>query len=175
MKVRIALMRNPFFWVTIGIFVLDFVTKWISGIKLQPVGSVDIIPGYLGFTYVHNTGVAFGFFNNIESVWKSYVLSTIALIALAVITLFAARVPRSRTLLRSALAIVTGGVMGNFMDRLIHGYVIDFIDFHIQDVFHWPAFNVADSAITIGIVLMFLDIIKQPAVHSRRSEGDSRE
>jgi signal peptidase II len=168
MKVRIALLRNPFLWVTVGIFALDFATKWISGIKLQPRGSVDIIPGYLAFTYIHNTGVAFGFFNDIESAWKPYILSTIALIALAIITLFAARVPRSNTFLRSALAIIAGGIIGNFMDRLIHGYVIDFIDFHILDAFHWPAFNVADSAITIGIILMFLDSIKKSAVRSRQ-------
>ncbi|MEJ2246982.1 MAG: signal peptidase II, partial [Acidobacteriota bacterium] len=95
MKVRIALLRNPFLWLAFGIFALDFATKWISDVKLQPGESVDIIPGYLAFTYVHNTGVAFGFFNDIESAWKPYILSTIALIALVVITLFAARVPRN--------------------------------------------------------------------------------
>ena len=153
-------MRDLFFRVAVGIFAFDFATKWISSLKLKPAGSVAVIPGYLNLTYVHNTGVAFGFFDNTESAWKPYILSAIALAALVMMTLFAVRAPRNRLLLRSALAIISGGIIGNFIDRLIHGYVVDFIDFHIHDAFHWPAFNVADSAITIGILLMFLDTVK---------------
>lgn len=164
-------MRHFFYWIPVGIFVFDFATKWIARIKLEPVQSTDIIPGYLAFTYVRNSGVAFGFLNNMESAWKPYALSAIAVIALTAIALYGARMPRNRVLLRSALAITAGGVLGNFIDRLLHGYVIDFIDFHIHEAFHWPAFNVADSAITIGIALMLLDAIKQPAVGDSQSSA----
>ena len=73
--------------------------------------------------------------------------------------------PPERKLMRVSLAIIIGGILGNFADRIIRGYVIDFIDFHIYDTFHWPTFNVADSAITIGIALLLIDTVRNPAVN----------
>jgi len=162
-------MRDVLFWVPFGIFAVDFATKWIARIKLAPAGAIDIIPGYFGFTYVHNSGVAFGLFNDIESAWKPYILSAIAFLALIGIVLYGIHVPRNQVLLRSALAITTGGIMGNFVDRLLRGYVIDFIDCHIHDAFVWPTFNIADSAITVGVSLLILGTIKQSAVGRKQS------
>ena len=70
--------------------------------------------------------------------------------------------PRERILLQWALAVVTGGILGNLADRIFRGHVVDFIDFHIQETFYWPAFNVADSAITVGIALLLIDTVKNP-------------
>ncbi|NWG12279.1 MAG: signal peptidase II, partial [Acidobacteria bacterium] len=85
-----------------------------------------------------------------------------AVAAVVFILLYGARVPAGRTLLRAALAVVMGGILGNFIDRIRHGFVVDFIEFHIRDIFHWPTFNVADSAITIGIAMLLIDAVKNP-------------
>jgi signal peptidase II len=131
--------------------------------KLSFDNAVEIIPGYLRLSYLHNTGVAFGLFDNVQSVWKPYILSAMAVIALAVIVYYSSRMPLDRKLLQLALAIVMGGIIGNFLDRVFRGYVIDFIEFHIQNRFYWPSFNFADSAITIGICLLLIDAIIHPA------------
>jgi signal peptidase II len=81
-----------------------------------------------------------------------------------VILMYSARMPSNRVLLQLALAITLGGILGNFTDRILHGFVVDFIEFHIKEVFHWPTFNVADSAITIGIALLLVDTVKHPEV-----------
>ena len=175
MRIRISTSKWMLGWIALGIFALDFATKWIARIKLEPVQTVDIVPGCLALTYVQNSGVAFGFLNNIESAWKPYALSVIAAVAVITIALYFVRIPRSRFLLQLALAVTTGGILGNSVDRLLRGYVIDFIDFHIRESFHWPAFNVADSAITIGIALLLLDAIKQSAENSRQSTVGSRQ
>jgi signal peptidase II len=86
-----------------------------------------------------------------------------AIVAVVIICVYSARMPRDRKLLQLALAITMGGILGNFVDRILHGYVIDFIDFHIHEVFQWPTFNIADSAITIGIALLLIDTVKNPA------------
>jgi signal peptidase II len=78
--------------------------------------------------------------------------------------------PTDRVLLQLALAITLGGILGNFVDRVAHGFVIDFIELHIKDAFHWPTFNLADSAITIGIVLLLIDTVKNP---EHREEPES--
>ncbi len=85
-----------------------------------------------------------------------------AIVAVVVILVYSVRIPLSRTLLHVALALTMGGILGNFIDRVIHGYVVDFIEFHIKDSFYWPTFNVADSAITIGIALLLIDTVKNP-------------
>jgi len=79
-----------------------------------------------------------------------------------VILVYSFRMPSSRLLLQSALAVIMGGILGNFADRVLHGYVVDFIEFHVRDAFHWPTFNVADSAITVGIGLLLIDAVKNP-------------
>ena len=85
-----------------------------------------------------------------------------AIIAVIVILVYSFRMPSSRVLLQTALAIIMGGILGNFIDRILHGYVVDFIEFHIGDVFYWPTFNVADTAITAGIGLLLIDAVKNP-------------
>ena len=152
------MIRNKYYGIALLILIIDHVTKWIVRTTLDPALARDIIPGYLCLSYVHNSGVAFGFFDRIESAWKPYVLAAMAIVAIVAIFLYSARMPRDRKLLQLALAITMGGILGNFADRIIYGYVVDFIEFHIHEVFHWPTFNVADSAITIGIALLLLGI-----------------
>jgi signal peptidase II len=106
--------------------------------------------------------VAFGLLNDTDYAWKPYVLAALAIAAMAAIFIYSRRTPQGRKLLQLALAITMGGILGNFFDRIFRGYVVDFIEFHIYEAFHWPNFNVADSAITTGIALLLIDTVKNP-------------
>lgn len=155
-------MFSKFYLITLSILVLDHLTKWIVRSNMELHSAFDIIQGYLRISYVQNSGIAFGLFADIRSAWKPYILALMAIAAIVVIVLYSARMPSSRILLRIALAITMGGILGNFTDRLINGFVVDFIELHLRDRFHWPTFNLADSAITIGIIFLLIDTIKNP-------------
>jgi len=157
-------MRNKYYAIAFIVLLLDYLTKWVVRVKLDPLQPLELIPGFLRFAYWENSGVAFGLFDAVESVWKPYVLAAMAVVAVVVILVYSAHMPPERKLLQVSLAIITGGVLGNCVDRIIRGYVIDFIDFHIHDSFYWPTFNAADSAITIGIALLLIDTVKNPVV-----------
>jgi signal peptidase II len=159
------MLKNKYYSVAFIILLVDYLTKWIVRVRLDPVQSVEIIPGYLRLSYWQNSGVAFGLFDAVASVWKPYILAALAVAAVVVIVVYGEHMPPERKLLRASLAIIIGGILGNLVDRIVRGYVIDFIDFHIYDTFHWPTFNVADSAITIGIALLLIDTVKNPAVN----------
>jgi signal peptidase II len=156
-------MKNKYLLITLLVLLLDHVSKWVVSSSLE-TRHIELIPGYLRFSYVTNFGVAFGFFQDLQVPWKPYILAAMAIVAVVVILTYSARMPLSRTLLQVALALTMGGILGNFIDRVIHGYVVDFIEFHIRDAFYWPTFNVADSAITIGIALLLVDTLKNPEV-----------
>jgi signal peptidase II len=157
-------MRNRYYLLAVLVFVLDHVTKWLVRSKMELHEAIELIPGFARISYVRNSGVAFGLFAEIQSVWKPYILASMAVIAVVVILMYSARMPTNRVLLQLALAITLGGILGNFTDRIMHGFVVDFIELHIKDVFHWPTFNVADSAITSGIGLLLVDTVKHPEV-----------
>ncbi len=156
-------MRNKYYWITLLILVVDLLSKWLVTLKL-PNNPVELFPGYLRLSLVFNTGVAFGLFSGNQSGLKPYLLATLAVAALILILVYSRRIPANRRLLQCALAIIMGGILGNFLDRIFRGYVVDFVEFHIQDSFYWPNFNVADSAITIGIVLLLIDAIRNPGI-----------
>jgi signal peptidase II len=157
-------MRNRYYLLAVLVFALDHFTKWLVRSKMDLHEAIELIPGFARISYVRNSGVAFGLFAEIQSVWKPYILASMAVIAVVVILLYSARMPSNRVLLQLALAITLGGILGNFTDRILHGYVVDFLELHIKDVFHWPTFNVADSAITIGIGLLLVDTVKHPEI-----------
>jgi signal peptidase II len=159
------MIKNRYYPVAFIILLIDYLTKWVVRVRLDPHRSVEIIPGYLRLSYWENSGVAFGLFNATASAWKPYILAALAVVAVVVIVVYSAHMPPERKLLRVSLAIIIGGILGNFADRIVRGYVVDFIDFHIYDAFYFPNFNVADSAITIGIALLLIDTVKNPAVN----------
>jgi signal peptidase II len=155
-------MRSRFYMLALMVWIVDHLTKWAVRSNMDLGEGRAIIPGLLRISYIQNTGVAFGLFHQVQSVWKPYVLASMAVVAVAAILVYSFRVPPDRSLLQAALAITLGGILGNFVDRVVHGYVIDFIELHLRDVFQWPTFNVADTAITIGIVLLLLDTVRNP-------------
>ncbi len=155
-------MRYRFYLLTLLVYALDHLTKWIVRTRMDLHDHIEVIPNYLRISYVRNTGVAFGLFAEIQSAWKPYLLAAMAVIAVVFVIIYSTRMPTDRTLLQVALAITLGGILGNFTDRIMHKFVVDFVELHFQDKFHWPTFNVADSAITIGIALLLLDTVKKP-------------
>ncbi len=140
----------------IVVIVLDQLTKaWIiSGLSLQEVGRIPILPPILNFSWVENTGVSFGLFGGGEARWGLTIFSIVVSAGLGWWALKA-----DRRLLITAIGLVMGGALGNVIDRVRFGYVVDFIDFSGTGVFPW-VFNVADSAITVGVVLLILDSLK---------------
>ena len=155
-------MRNRYYFLAVLILALDLLTKWWIRTTFELHQSLEIIPGYLRIIRVHNTGVAFGLFADFHSAWKPYLLALMAVVAVVVIVIYSARMPSGRIMLQLALAVTMGGILGNFIDRIVRGFVVDFIEFHVHDSFYWPTFNVADSAITLGIALLLLDTVINP-------------
>jgi signal peptidase II len=140
--------------------VLDQWTKWLVELHLGSHASVDLIPNFLSLTYVRNTGVAFGLFAAHDQFSGTLMLTVLGLLALSFVGYYFWRLATSERVLLLALALVIGGAVGNLVDRIMNGGVTDFIDFY-YGTYHWHTFNVADSAITVGIFLMILGSLRQ--------------
>jgi len=145
-------------WIPLVVVALDQSTKALLRARLPLHESREIIPGLLDFTHVQNTGAAFGFLNTVEFPFKPLVLAMVAAAALAGIAFYASRVPPSQWIARAGLALIVGGAAGNLIDRLTTGYVLDFVDAYWRG-WHFWAFNVADAAITCGVVLTIVDLL----------------
>jgi signal peptidase II len=150
--------RMPEIWTAAAIVVLDQTTKAIVKYGLPLHESVTVIPGFFDFTHVRNTGAAFGMLNNIDFAYKPAVMVIVALVALAAVASYALTLPATQRIARYGLALILGGAIGNLIDRATMGYVVDFVDVYWRGVHFW-AFNVADSAITVGVALMLLDVL----------------
>lgn len=150
--------KSRFLIVSLAVLVLDQWSKWGVEHHLSHFASVSVIPGCLNLIYVRNTGVAFGLFAARGDLAATVFLSVLGLVALTVVGLYFRRTPAENHLLLVALSLILGGAVGNLVDRLASGGVTDFIDFYIGN-WHWHTFNLADSAITIGIALMVLEML----------------
>ena len=150
--------RRPEIFVALSVVILDQITKAMVRPSLALHQSIEIIPGFLDLTRVHNTGAAFGMLNAVDFPMKTLALSLVALIALAGVAWYAATVPLSDRLARIGVAGVLGGAIGNLIDRATTGYVLDFVDAYWGN-WHFWAFNVADAAITVGVIFMILDML----------------
>ena len=154
-----AASRRPEWIIVVTIVVADQLTKaWVRG-ALELHESIPILPDVLALTRVHNTGAAFGMFNSMEFAGKTVVLTVVATLALAGVAWYAASVPLNDRLARFGLACILGGAVGNLIDRATAGYVLDFVDASWRG-WHFWAFNVADASITIGVILMILDLLR---------------
>jgi signal peptidase II len=150
--------RAPELWLSGVIVVLDQATKALIRSKLPLHDSVNVVPGMLDITHVRNTGAAFGMLNDMQFRYKATVMVLVAVLALVAVALYAITLPREQRVARFGLALILGGAVGNLIDRAIAGYVVDFVDVYWRGIHFW-AFNVADSAITMGAVLVLLDMI----------------
>ena len=146
--------------IIVAILILDQVTKLLVRTQITLNDSIEIVPGLLNLVHVRNTGAAFGLLNGVDLGYKQFLMTAIALVALLAIGLYAWRVGSDERLARAGLALILGGALGNVIDRVIYGHVVDFLDFYLHN-YHWPAFNVADCGITIGAVLLIVDELRR--------------
>jgi len=146
-------------WLSLSavVVVCDQVTKWLAVKTLLGQPPLTVINGFFDFTLVHNAGAAFGFLRDAGG-WQNTFFISVGLIVSLVLVVMLRGLTRHDLQSAVAFALILGGALGNITDRIRQGYVIDFIHWYYQD-WHWPAFNVADSAITIGAVLLVLDVL----------------
>lgn len=154
------------FWIliTVGVVVLDQITKWLAVEYLIPIGTVPIIKDALHLTYVENPGAAFGMMQN--SRWIFLLVSTVAIIAIIIYLIKFA--PKNKLALLS-LAFILGGGIGNMIDRVALGYVVDFIDFRL---INFAVFNVADSFVCVGAALLIIYVLFIEGKENKRPDGD---
>jgi len=139
------------------IIVLDQASKlWVVA-NFDLYESIALLPG-VNFTYVHNTGAAFSFLSSAGG-WQRWFFVGIALVASVVLLVWLWKLKTSERWMAATLSLILGGAIGNLYDRIAYSYVIDFIDVYYES-HHWPVFNIADSAISIGVVMMLIDTFR---------------
>jgi signal peptidase II len=141
--------------VIIAVVVFDQLTKYAVISNFSLYQSKEVIPGFFNLVYVTNTGAAFSLLADVNSPWRHYFFLAVGSIAVVGLTVAYLRLRTVSSLYAVSLGLIVGGAIGNLIDRIAHGAVIDFLDFYLAD-YHWPAFNVADSAICVGVVLFLL-------------------
>lgn len=146
-----------FMWLSVLAFVLDQWTKNIVLDNMELYQSIQVT-GFLNWTYVHNYGAAFSLLSD-SGGWQRWFFTIIALVVSVVIVWWLRQTTRQQILLPVAFSLILGGALGNVYDRMVYGYVIDFIDVYYQQ-WSWPAFNIADSAICLGAILLIVDMFK---------------
>lgn len=161
--------RSLYWKAAAAIIVVDQITKVLVERLMTLHEDLPVIDGFLSLQYVRNTGAAFGILSNADLPYQGVWLSVVSIVALAAIVVYALRLDAAHKLPQLALALVMGGAIGNLIDRTRLGYVIDFVLVYWRE-YRWPNFNVADSAITIGIVLLVLDILRSPASKRHKAE-----
>ena len=140
------------------VIILDQWTKWLAETNLTFLEPVPVIEPFLNWTLAYNYGAAFSFLADAGG-WQKWFFSGLALLMSLFLIGYLAKAPRQAKLLSLGLALVLGGAVGNLIDRLLHGHVIDFIHVHYADVWHYPIFNIADIGISIGVLLIVIDML----------------
>ena len=170
--IRVGMKRK--YWVLsifcIGILLLDQWTKHRVVLKLPLYRRVKVIQGFFDLTHVRNTGGAFGIFGGEKGGLGSILFVVVSLIAIGAIVFLFFKVKENEKTLALSFSLILSGAVGNLIDRLRYGEVVDFLDFHLSS-YHWPAFNVADSAICIGIGLMALELLIRDSKRKLKSSS----
>jgi len=141
------------------IVALDLFTKWLISHYLAPYQAVSVIDGFFNIVYAKNLGSAFSFLHTAPAWFRKPFFFIIPLAAMVFITYIMLKTQKNKIQFL-AFASVLGGALGNFISRIYPGYVIDFLDIRITNTYHWPSFNVADIGITVGLVIIMLDMAK---------------
>jgi len=152
------------------VLVADQLTKAWATASLKPVVYIEVIPGLIRLSYATNRGVAFSLFadSRLDIRW---LLSAVSLVAALFVLSYFRRAPADKPWLNVSLALLMAGIAGNMIDRVRLGEVVDFIELHWQGLYSWPTFNVADSAICIGAVLLALEMLREEKAARLRSSG----
>jgi len=151
----------PYYLLILGLFIIDQLTKFLIQRNLPLLGRLKVIPGFFSLTHIHNRGAIFGFFAQSSNSVIQIGLAAASFLALGFVVYYFVRTPASERILKIALTLILAGALGNLTDRLLRGYVVDFLDFYMGR-WHWPNFNLADSCISIGaIILIFTFFISE--------------
>lgn len=140
-------------------FAFDYITKLYISQHLVYGSSIKVIKGFFNIVYIHNRGVAFGFLSNLSENYRVLFLCGISLIVLVIIVYMILYGKERNSLYIVGLSLLGGGAAGNLYDRIYKGYVVDFMDFYVKN-YHYPAFNMADSFITVGVFVLILSRLK---------------
>ena len=151
-------MRKYFFLIAVSVIVLDRLTKWAVATYIPLHDGLTVIPGLFQITHVENRGAAFGLFSESPSEWKVAVLILFSLIALVVVSALLWKNSHIMNTTTIGLSLILGGATGNLWDRVVDGRVVDFLHFYLGS-YSWPDFNIADSAIVIGAILLVTEIL----------------
>ena len=158
--------------VFVGILAADRVTKIWAERELAMGDPVPVIPGLFQFTLVHNTGMAFGLLDDVSFAGKAWLLTALSGALLLVIVWFALRAGPLSSLSAFGITAMLAGAVGNIADRLLHGYVVDFLDMYLGTA-HWPTYNVADAMICTGVGLLLLESVREFRAAPRPTESDA--
>jgi len=157
-------------WLSAMTLLLDQASKLAVDGSMELFESIPLLPSF-NLTYVHNTGAAFSFLAQAGG-WQRWLFAGLALVVSGIIGVWLMRLQKHETLMATALSLILGGAIGNLIDRVAYGYVIDFLDVYYQQ-WHWPAFNIADSAICIGVALMLLESFGMGQNHQASTDSQS--
>ncbi|MBI5525746.1 MAG: signal peptidase II [Deltaproteobacteria bacterium] len=173
-------MKGKYVWLATSVVLvtgLDQWTKLLAVEKLKSGRGVDVIKGCFQLRYVENPGAAWGFLAGANEAFRAPFFVAVSLLAIAFILYFYRKVESDQKVMLVSLSMILGGAVGNFIDRLRHNYVVDFIDWYWKD-WHWPTFNIADSAISLGVVLMVWTMLfgeeERKTVESEKLKAESR-
>ncbi len=156
--------KHLYFWGSLVLFLL--LDQWTKGLVRDHFflsESIPVIDGFFNLTYVRNTGAAFGFLHNADPTFRVPFFLIVPMIALGVLGRMFWKLPANSRVLSLSLGFVVSGAIGNLIDRYVLGYVVDFLDFHWKYQLHFPAFNVADIVIVVGVALLMIDSWMQAA------------
>lgn len=142
------------------ILLLDQITKSFVMLNMTLGDSITVIDGFFNITYIRNPGAAFGFLADSSPAFRSIFFIGIAIMAIIMILYLVKKISDEKLLLSFCLSLILSGAVGNLIDRVRFGEVIDFLDFYLFS-YHWPAFNIADSAITVGAIILVLEMVKK--------------
>lgn len=152
-------MKNKYLWVgsIIGIIlVLDQITKYIVEKHIRLYDVIVVLPGFFNLTHVRNKGAAFGILSTVPGIWRSTFFIAVTLVAVGVIAILIRKTHERLPV--AAFSLIIGGAAGNLIDRIRYGEVVDFIQWYVKS-YYWPSFNVADSAISVGVALLAVDML----------------
>jgi signal peptidase II len=153
------------YWILAGltpaVIALDQLTKYLVIERFRLGETIPLILGFFNLTYIRNTGAAFGILAQAEPAFRTPFFVIVPVIALVAIAYIFRKISATDLKLSSSLSLVIGGAIGNLIDRMRLGFVVDFLDFHYGYGYHFPAFNVADSAICVGVAILMLDLLNQ--------------
>lgn len=167
--------RRGYLGIALGVVVLDQATKVAAHAWLRPAGPLRIVPGWFDLTYSRNRGGLFGYFSDLGDPWRIVLLTALPVLAIVLLGRFLVHGTELTRASRLGLASVLGGAVGNLIDRVVRGEVVDFLDVYASaprlaewlvrhfGTAHWPTFNLADSAIVVGAGLLLLDVLRPRA------------